>query len=93
MRRYSGTGLRGGARGHSPAGGRLPKIKISNPEEAEHERKIKEIKEINKNRPRFQMVETATVLGGARDNLQLQAKNKVLVPEILCKERNRQSLG
>lgn len=46
-------GLRGGVREHSPAGGRLPKIKISNPEEAERERKIKEIKEINRNRPRW----------------------------------------
>ena len=73
-------GLRGGARDHSPAGGRLPKIKISNPEEAERERKIKEIKEINRNRPRFQMVETASALGVTRRQFTITSKEKGFGP-------------
>lgn len=70
-------GLRGGARDHSPAGGRLPKIKIPNPEEAERERKIKEI---NRNRPRFQMVETASVLGGTRRQFTITSKEQGFGP-------------
>lgn len=68
--------MRGGARDHSP----LPKIKISNPEEAERERKIKEIKEINRNRPIFQMVETASALGVTRRQFTITSKEKGFGP-------------
>ena len=42
----------------------IPKIKITDPEEEERERKIREIKEINKKTLRFKITQTASALNG-----------------------------
>ena len=66
--------------GRSTGSQPFTKNKNIKPEEAERERKIKEIKEINRNRPIFQMVETASALGVTRRQFTITSKEQGFGP-------------
>jgi hypothetical protein len=69
---------------------RIRKIKITDPEEEERERKINKIKEINKKTPRFKITQTDSALNGTRDNSELKVL-KVSDRENSCNEPERKS--
>ena len=68
---------------------KIPKIKVTSPEELEREKKINKIKEVNRLRqPSFQVEETASALTGFEKQFRIQGIGGISAREFMTKSEN-----